>query len=55
LVKGGALVIDSRANISEGVIEGAMNITFSANFATFVGTLIKPDTKIVIVADAGSA
>lgn len=32
---------------------GAINVSFTANFASFVGALFKPETSIVIVADVG--
>jgi len=35
------------------VIDGALNIGFSTPFATFVGTLIKPSRRLVLVVDAG--
>ena len=40
----GALILDSRSNIAAGVIPGSLIIGFASPFATFAGTLIKPNT-----------
>lgn len=42
--KNGALILDSRSNIAAGVIPGSLIIGFASPFATFAGTLIKPNT-----------
>lgn len=39
--------------MAEGVIDGALNVGFSTPFATWVGTLVKPDRRLVLVLDAG--
>lgn len=36
------IIIDSREDLKEGGIEGAINISFSTTFASYVGLLIKP-------------
>ena len=47
-------IIDTRSSLKDGLIDGAINITFkAANFATFAGTLISPNKRIVIIADPG--
>lgn len=39
--------------MKEGVIDGSINVSITAAFATWVGTLIKPDRKLVLVTDSG--
>ncbi|CAK74472.1 unnamed protein product (macronuclear) [Paramecium tetraurelia] len=54
-VKQGALILDTRPNIQEGVIKGAINITFMSGLVNFVGSIIKPETKLVIIGKDGEA
>lgn len=52
-MKDGALILDSREDVTEGIINGSLNISFAATFATFVGTYIKPETQLIVVAAQG--
>lgn len=52
----GALIIDARdqKNIhAEGYIPGSVAVTLALPFAVWVGTLIKPKTKIILITDSG--
>ncbi|CAD8170718.1 unnamed protein product [Paramecium pentaurelia] len=52
-VKSGVTILDTRPNIAEGIIDGAVNISFMSGLVNFVGAIIKPDTKLVIIANNG--
>ncbi|CAD8167362.1 unnamed protein product [Paramecium pentaurelia] len=54
-VKQGALILDTRPNIQEGVIKGAINVTFMSGLVNFVGSIIKPETRLVIIGKDGEA
>jgi len=54
-VSDGAAVIDSRFKgvFEKGYIPGSINIGLDGMYAIWVGTLINPDTQLVIVAEEG--
>jgi len=49
--KSGATILDTRPNVADGIIDGAINITFMSGLVNFVGAVIKPDTKLIIIAN----
>lgn len=49
--KSGATMLDTRPNVADGIIDGAINITFASGLVNFVGAVIKPDSKFVIIAN----
>ncbi|CAD8131472.1 unnamed protein product [Paramecium pentaurelia] len=53
--KSGATILDTRPNVADGIIDGAINITFMSGLVNFVGAVIKPDTKLIIIANQGEA
>lgn len=50
-VKQGATILDTRPNVAAGIIDGAVNITFMSGLVNFVGAVLKPDVKLVIIAN----
>lgn len=54
-VKKGAIILDTRPSVEEGIIEGAYNMSFSSPMVNFVGSLLKPETSIVVIATPGQA
>jgi len=55
LVEQGAVLLDTRpaAAFGAGHAEGALNVPLDGQYASWVGTLVKPDDDIVLVVDAG--
>ena len=51
--EGGHLVLDTRpaAEFGAGHVPGALNVGLGGQFATWAGSLIRPEEKIVLVAD----
>ena len=51
----GAVLIDSRDELSfaAGHIRGSINVGLGGRFAEYVGAVVKPDTPIVMISDAG--
>jgi glyoxylase-like metal-dependent hydrolase (beta-lactamase superfamily II)/rhodanese-related sulfurtransferase len=51
----GAVLIDSRDDLSfaAGHIRGSINVGLGGRFAEYVGAVVKPDTPIVMISDAG--
>lgn len=49
----GVQILDSRASIINGFIEGSINVPLFTGFANWVGQLIPPHQKLIIVADPG--
>ncbi|CAD8174882.1 unnamed protein product [Paramecium octaurelia] len=52
-VKSGATILDTRPNVTEGIIDGAINISFMSGLVNFAGNIIKPETRLVIMAKQG--
>lgn len=50
-VKSGATILDTRPNVTEGIVDGAINISFKSGLVNFAGNIIKPETKLVIMAN----
>lgn len=52
----GTVVLDTREpmHFAAGFIKGAINVGLSGDFALWVGTLIAPDARILLVADPGT-
>ena len=51
----GAVLIDSRddRSFAAGHIRGSINVGLGGRFAEYVGAVVKPDTPIVMISDAG--
>lgn len=51
----GAVVIDVRdaAAFAAGHLPGSLNVGLDGSFATWAGTLVKPDARIIVVAEPG--
>lgn len=43
-VKNGAVIVDTRCSLKEGIILTALNVSFETSLVNFVGSLLKPDT-----------
>ena len=54
-LRSSATVLDTRdpMDFAAGFVPGAINIGLGGDFAVWVGTLIKPDAKILLVVDEG--
>jgi hydroxyacylglutathione hydrolase len=51
----GAVVLDARADDAymAGHIEGALHVSLDGQYASWVGTLVRPDQPILVVAESG--
>lgn len=55
LARQGALIVDTRSAeaFAESHPAGALHVSLDGQFASWVGTVVRPDQEIVLVADAG--
>ncbi len=55
LARGGALIVDTRSAeaFAESHPAGAIHVSLDGQFASWVGTVVRPDQDIVLVADGG--
>jgi hydroxyacylglutathione hydrolase len=53
----GAVLLDVRTNaeFAAGHLVGSVNVGLDGRFAEYVGTVVDPDTEIVVIADPGTA
>lgn len=53
LVNNGCKILDTRDDLSQGIVQGSYNIQFGGQFASWVGTLFKPQDKIILISEPG--
>lgn len=55
LARGGALIVDTRSAeaFAESHPAGALHVSLDGQFASWVGTVVRPDQEMVLVADGG--
>lgn len=46
-----AFLLDTREQISNGIVKGATHISFNSTLSIFVGTLVRPEQKILLVCE----